>query len=259
MLFEAAEAPRALPAAVKEETIAPFIFPEELDVLRYEHVVDFNSVAVVDELRGLTAKIIQRMEASRIPQVRETVQRLRSGALKIKFYGKGAKVPDAGSAIEDTSGFWAYWTNKTKDVLWLNADKFGNGAVNDVYATSIVVHESIHAMGGNELCAFMGQARFVLETGQWAGVNYKLRAFLFTYLKGQLNEAIHAIGSSKNPAAPGGMYGYARRGTRWIELRVPDPWVIQQGGWARALDVPHVGFDMATLGPTLMRSIATPP
>ena len=34
---------------------------------------------------------------------------------------------------------------------------------------------------------------------------------------------------------------------------------IQQGGWARALDVPHVGFDMATLGPTLMRSIATPP
>jgi hypothetical protein len=257
LLFDAAETAPPTPAAVKEEVLPPPPQPEVAPARMLEQIFDFNGVAVVDEIRALPAQIARRMGASRIPQVRETVQRLRSGALKVKFYGKGAKVPDPSSAIKDTSEWWAYWSKKTPDTLWMNADVLASEPFHEVFTTSIVVHESIHAMGGNELCSFLGQARFILESGHWASLpNQNFRSFLVTYAKNQLSAAIKAIGADESA---GGIFGYAKNGSRWIQPRVPDPWVIQQGGWARVLQVPHQGLDMAVLGPTLARTLVTQP
>jgi hypothetical protein len=252
-----------LPAAIKEE-----IFPMDTSAdapvqpPRERGFYVNQGIPVTAEVRAIPAKIMARLTASRVPLVMEAVQRLRAGKLKIGLYGKGQKHRDPARRTHDTTRWDGYWVSTTADTIWLNLDKLlrGPGAVNDLWAASVIVHETIHAFGGNELAAFFGQAQFVLESGEWWRIPSRtIRTFYFTYLKGQLNDAVYAIGAKGDPNAPGGIMGYAAKHAGWLDSRPPSPWRIKQGGWARALNVPHPGFDAAIANPDAVRAIFTPP
>jgi hypothetical protein len=265
-----ADLPPQQPAAVKEELTSPVLPPELQPVPRSAAAFSVNDgIPVTDELKALPAKIGARLEASRIPLVMEGVQRMRSGKIKTKFYGKQQTKPDVGAQVYPNTlnweGYHAFRKRGGGDVgIWLNIDKFvrdARGAINDVWLSSVLVHEMIHAMGGNEMAAFMGQARFILESGEWASIaSAGWRQFYLAYLRGRLSDAVIAVGAG--PETPGGIFNYVKKyGDRTWQGSAPvDPWVIQQGGFARTLQIPHAGFEeLYGIGPVANKPAASAP
>jgi YD repeat-containing protein len=243
---DAAEALPAGPAAVHEEIATNGASGAGDEYFRAGPMGAFElqpGIASTNELKALPGRILARMERSTLPQVREAARRIRTGVYQVVFYGKNQSVANKAKDIAKSLRAYGYHNaDLAPGTIWINVDKIprtSRGALNDLFVASTVVHESIHAMGGGEICAFLGQTQFVLdfprEFGELPG---RVQTMASVFVGNSIIDFAHFIGDSTG-------WNYAKQ-TGDPELqnlnRPIDPWIVQAGGFARALRIAHPGF-----------------
>ncbi|MCC7113028.1 MAG: RHS repeat protein [Burkholderiales bacterium] len=177
----------------------------------------------------------------------ELARRIRHGQLTVRLYSG-----QAGDGIARAAG---YWHPAEPTAVNINIDAIrrmpgGGGRFRSESAASTIVHEGIHAMGGGEVSAHVGQAIFLYRTFRreilsvprgidlTKGVLPAVRTTHIELLNVVRTENMHAVVnrilSIKDVYTLRNIRGWGRP---------VDPWIAAQGGWGRALNINDPIYD----------------
>jgi YD repeat-containing protein len=195
------------------------------------------------ELRALMWDILHNLDQG-TDASREIARKLRNGELTVRIYsGRGT-----GGEVGTWLGFWTATDPKR---IHLNIDLVEQASKRYISqgAAAVVVHEGIHAMGGGEISAHVGQGIFLyrlfkrrigmvprgvdLRDGDLPGLRPDHIAVLNAVRTNDMPHVMKWIAKTRK-------YGYERLRLHSYPV---DPWVWNRGGWARALNIHDAFYD----------------